>query len=110
MFGKYEGVYIAPAPGVLYAENSMQRIDPSITIRKGKREHYVFRFNNGFGASIIRGTAFSHPTLWELALILWEKDGFEWKIANDTPRLGDYVFPGLTEPEVIEILEKIEAR
>lgn len=63
----------------------------------------VYRFNNGYGASVIRH-AYSRGT--ELAVLKWEGDDFE--IAYDTP-ITDDVIGHLSPFEVDEVLYRIAA-
>ena len=67
---------------------------------------YSFRFDNGYGASIIQGgIAYTTAPYWELAVTVWE--GNDFRLDYDTPITNDVIAP-LTEAGVVEILEKIE--
>ena len=100
-FGKYTAIYEPTSPKM--AEFEEQFPDQV----QGPREHYLVRFNSGFGASILRG-GFAHPPdLWEVAVILWDgPDMFE--TVFKTP-VGIGVVGGLNDDGVTEVLEVIEA-
>jgi hypothetical protein len=68
----------------------------------------VHRFNNGYGASVVR-TFYSYggdEGLYELAVVKF--DGDTWELTYDTPITND-VLGWLTEAKVDEILAAIEA-
>ena len=67
-------------------------------------ETYKFAFRNGYGASVIRGprTYGGEEGTWELAVL---KQG---SICDKTP-ITDDVIGGITDDEVIELLQRIEA-
>ena len=69
----------------------------------GQKEQKVHEFNNGYGASVVRGpgTYGYEEGLYELAVL---KDG---RLTYDTPITND-VIGYLTEEEVDEYLEKIK--
>lgn len=80
-------------------------------IRKGKQYdgiQYVFKFPNGYGASVIK-TRYSYGSeqdLWEMALIFFDEDG-----SSDLTYERDFdddVKGYLTDDNVIELLEKIK--
>ena len=84
------------------------------------REQRIYRFNNNYGASVVRRSYVSleypYPQhgsygyldgLWELAVIEWEDEN-EWHIAYDTP-ITDDVLGWLGEEEVAATLELIRA-
>lgn len=87
----------------------------------GKGVQKIWRFNNGFGASVIRfsipnfinrkeeiGSYGVNEGLWELAVIKFSgKDTDNFKLCFDTP-ITSNVIGYLTEKKVIEILNKIE--
>ena len=67
--------------------------------------HYFFKFNNGYGASVIK-THFSYGVeedLWELAVL---KDGH---LHYDNPVAQGDVRGYLTDKEVNELLREIES-
>ena len=68
---------------------------------------YIFRFDNNYGASVIKFTGtFGHVSdLWELAVIYFDKDG-DYKIAYDTQIAYD-VIGWLTDDEVRSYLGRI---
>lgn len=65
---------------------------------------HVFKFENGYGASVIQ---FEYSCRWELA-VLYFYDEDEWDICYDTP-ITDDVIDGLTDEEVNDILRLIKA-
>lgn len=78
----------------------------------GEGRQIVFRFANGFGASVIRlKTIFGFSsytddeTKWELAVIKFNGENFN--LVYDTPITSD-VIDNLKEEEVDRILEEIE--
>lgn len=70
--------------------------------------HYIFRFPNNYGASVIRGpgTYGSAQDLWEMALIFFDEDG-DWDLTYEKD-FDDGVKGYLTDDNVIELLEKIK--
>lgn len=70
-----------------------------------RNEQHKFKFDNGFGASVIRGQ-FSHgglEGLWELAVI-----GLDGCISYETP-ITDDVEGYLSEADVAALLDSIAA-
>lgn len=77
--------------------------------------HYIFRFNNGFGASVVKcfGSKGYEQDLWELGVILFEEEN---KKATDEYMLwypytilkGNDVLGSLNDTQVREILQKIK--
>lgn len=66
-------------------------------------EQHLYRFGNGYGASVVRGP-YSYGGdngLFELAVITF--DGDEWELTYETPITGD-VLGHLTVAEVAELL------
>lgn len=70
--------------------------------------HYIFRFTNNYGASVIRnrGSYGNEQDLWEMALIFFDEDG-NWDLTYERD-FDDDVKGYLTDDDVIELLEKIE--
>lgn len=76
--------------------------------------HYIFRFENGYGASVVKSFASEgyNKDLWELAVILFED---EKKLGTDEYILvypkqivsDEHVLGYLTDKDVKNILEKI---
>lgn len=68
---------------------------------------YIFKFDNGYGASVIKfpGSYGYHNDLWELAVTKYDESG-EWNLCYDTP-ITDDVIGHLTEEEVRDLLKKI---
>lgn len=72
----------------------------------GRGVQRVYRFQNGYGASVIR-TDFSYggkEGLWELAVVRWSDDS--WSIVYDTPVTSD-VLGRLSDADVSEALAAI---
>ena len=69
----------------------------------------IYKFKNGFGASVVRNLySYGHEKgLWELAVIKFEKGTENWSLVYDTPITQD-VKGYLTGKEVDDILAKIE--
>jgi hypothetical protein len=71
---------------------------------------YIFRFENNYGASIVKHNgSYSHRSdLWELAVIKFD-DGSDgsWDLNYDTPITND-VIGGLTDEEVRGLLQRIK--
>lgn len=79
-------------------------------IARGSRSDgvlYIFRFDNNYGASVVKftGTYGYILDLWELAVIYFDEDG-DYKITCDTP-IADDVIGWLTDDEVRSYLDKI---
>ena len=77
-----------------------------------KSEHlggiqYLFKFENNFGASVIKhSVSYGHEEdLWELAVIEYYRSG-EWYLTYDTD-ITDDVIGCLTDEDVRELLTKI---
>lgn len=69
--------------------------------------HYIFKFDNGYGASVVKSTYSygGNRDLWELAVIEFV-DGDKWEITYDTSITND-VIGYLTDEGVCYILRKI---
>ncbi len=69
---------------------------------------WVFGFDNGFGASVVRHSqSYGGPHgLFELAILEFDDDG-GWDLTYET-QITDDVIGFLSEDDVEEILEKIE--
>lgn len=63
----------------------------------------IYRYDNGFGASII-----NNPMSNSLELAVLEFDGDDWEIVYDTP-IADDVLSYLDLEEVFEIFKQIKA-
>lgn len=71
---------------------------------------YIFRFENFYGASIIKhGGSYGHrDDLWELAVIRFENDDNDsWNLNYDTS-ITDDVIGRLTDEEVRDLLRQIK--
>ena len=72
--------------------------------------HYVFRFKNDYGASVIKHNgSYGHKNdLWELAVIKFDEggDNNDWDLNYDTP-ITDDVIGSLTDEEVRDLLKQI---
>lgn len=71
-------------------------------------EQVVHKFENGFGASVVRhGFSYGGSRgLWELAVVAF--DGDEWHLNYSTP-ITDDVIGYLTDEDVDTLLVRIEA-
>ncbi len=83
----------------------------SRTLDLGAVQH-IYRFANGFGASVIRGPySYGGPKgLWELGVVQFADDPADdegrWALTYDTP-VTDDVLGWLTPNEVAELLVQI---
>lgn len=72
----------------------------------------IFRFANGYGASVVRHR-YSHGHergYWELAVIkFYGEESDDWEITYSAPITSDVVMGNLKESEVDELLAQIEA-
>lgn len=69
----------------------------------------VYRFPNGFGASVIRAP-FSYGNeegLWELGVLKFNEDGSNWSLCYDT-RITDDVEGRLSDEAVEKLLKRIK--
>ena len=69
---------------------------------------YLFKFENNFGASVIKhlGSYGHEEDLWELAVVEYYRSG-EWHLTYDTD-ITDDVIGCLTDEDVRELLTKIK--
>ena len=69
---------------------------------------YLFKFENNFGASVIKhlGSYGHEEDLWELAVVEYYRSG-EWYLTYDTD-ITDDVIGCLTDEDVRELLTKIK--
>jgi hypothetical protein len=78
---------------------------------RGTHDGYqrLYRFENGYGASVVRNPANygGKDGLWELAVIRFDDDG-TWSLTCDTPVTED-VLGWLDESQVQDYLHKIRA-
>ena len=77
--------------------------------------HYIFRFPNGYGASVVKtfGSFGYENDKWELAVILYEEENKqapdEYVIVYPYPIVKhNYVLGSLNDSQVREILHKIK--
>lgn len=74
-------------------------------------EQYIFKFDNNYGASIIRGfgTYGNEKGLWELAVIYGYMDGqkYVWELTYDT-EITDDVIGYLNKQDILELLIRIK--
>lgn len=71
---------------------------------------YVFKFDNGYGASVIKhnGSYGHHKDLWELAVLKFNGEShYDWNLNYDT-EITDDVIGGLTDEEVRDLLARIK--
>lgn len=78
--------------------------------------HYIFRFPNGYGASVVKayGSFGYSKDMWELAVILYEEENKntpdEYVIVYPYPIVkNESVLGPLNDAQVREILQKIKA-
>lgn len=76
----------------------------------GNGQQQVFRFRNGYGASVIQGDAAQGGRgLMELAVVRYRSpDDSDFGLCYDTPITGD-VLAGRTLGEVLDLLDRIAA-
>lgn len=84
----------------------MKTLKPIRTAAKNGGTQSLYRFDNGYGASVVQGpyTYGGDQGLWELAVIVW--DGDDFKLTYDTP-ITDDVLGHLGEGDVAETLQQI---
>jgi len=84
-------------------------IEPITTQPKNGGTQRLYRFDNGYGASVIQGPfSYGHEAgLWELAVIKWDSDK-DFELTYDTTVTSD-VIGHLDEDEIQETLVKIQA-
>ena len=70
--------------------------------------HYVFKFDNGYGASVIKhiGSFGYQDDLWELAVIMF--DGDDWDLCYTTEISND-VIGWQTDEDIRVLLERIQS-
>ena len=90
------------------SNDRLMTFEPVKTQSKNSGEQKLYRFENGFGASVVRGpyTYGGSTGLWELAVIVW--DGNDYELTYDTPVTSD-VLGYLDESDVDRHLAEIEA-
>lgn len=74
-------------------------------------EQYLFKFENGYGASVIKIEIIPgvKSDTWELAVIRWCSEPFDflWTLCYDTP-ITDDVIGFLSDKDVCKYLEDIK--
>lgn len=88
--------------------NRTTALKPIQVHRKDGGTQALYRFPNGYGASVIQHS-FSYGAkdgLWELGVIVWDGDSFD--LTYSTP-ITDDVVGHLGEGEVAELLQRIAA-
>jgi hypothetical protein len=87
----------------------MEALAPIVERAKNGGEQKVYRFENGYGASVVRGpyTYGGENGLWELGVLLVTgEDEPKWSLTYDTP-ITDDVIGHLSWDEVEETLAQI---
>jgi len=92
----------------------METIQPAITKPHpvGNGEQRIYRFDNGYGASVVRfnfgfgGSYGGEAGLWELAVLRFQDGSDKYELTYDTP-ITDDVIGHLDEDEVQEHLRRI---
>lgn len=81
---------------------------PSVERRVFDGTQKIWRFKNGFGASVVKhfGSYGSGANLWELAVLKFD-NARHWELTYDTS-ITDDVIGHLTVQEVTALLEKIK--
>lgn len=84
-------------------------IEPTTTRIYGGGPQRIYRFENGYGASVISNVYSYGGTsgMMELAVLKYDDAG-EWHLTYETP-VTDDVLGHLAEPEVQDLLAKIRA-
>lgn len=79
-------------------------------VKKYEKEslHYIFKFKNGYGASVVKniGSYGNTEDLFELAVIKFSDD-YSWELCYDKKITSD-VIGWLDNDDVIELLERIK--
>lgn len=84
--------------------------EPLHSRRNNGGPHYIFSFENGYGASVIQSSISygSEEGLWEIAVITFDDDAkTSWSLTYSTP-ITDDVIGWQTVYEINEMLSKIE--
>ena len=70
---------------------------------------YIFKFENGYGASVVKnsGSYGNKQDLWELAVIEFV-DKYEWELCYLTEITCNDVAGYLTNDDVLDLLERIK--
>ena len=78
-------------------------------VREESNLHYIFKFDNGYGASVVKnsGSYGNKQDLWELAVIEFV-DKYEWELCYLTEITCNDVAGYLTNDEVLDLLERIK--
>ena len=83
---------------------------PALVRQQNPGAHLVFRFPNGYGASLVVGTLGAYGGL-EMAVLVWEstaKGDDDYHLCYDTP-ITDDVLGYLTRDELEPLLDSIAA-
>lgn len=75
-----------------------------------KELQYIFKFENGYGASVVKniGSYGNRQDLFELAVIIFVSE-FEWELCYESKITDDVDVIGyLTNDDVLELLERIK--
>lgn len=89
-----------------FSDNIVSRTEYDWYGEKGVQ--YIFRFENGYGASVIKhkGCYSYYKDLWELAALLFEIDD-DYVFTCSTPITADYE-GFLSDENVMDLLQQIE--
>lgn len=89
-------------------EGFEQYLLTSSIIEKYESAHYIFKFDNGIGASVIKhiGSYGYDQDLWELATIKFDENG-DWELVYNSTFAPD-VLGWLEEDQVRKLLEEIK--
>jgi hypothetical protein len=101
--------YEKPEPlGTIKETESTKFAEPSVERKIMDGTQKIWRFHNGFGASVVQhfGSYGNEAGLWELAVLEFDSNG-EWNLTYETPITED-VLGHLSELGVEATLEKIK--
>ena len=75
--------------------------------RKSFARQWVFKFDNGYGASVVEFLDEDAPEGYELAVVIFDDNG-DWHGLENTQAFPGDVMPGLSDRQVRSYLERIK--